>query len=512
MAFLLIAGSVVLSFLSTVVMSYLAISIEVTFWVAPIISLLMLLLSVFLLGKRLSQDSVVMLLAAGSLGEMIGLAIGFSWPTLYFLHKNIFLQWMESPVFFASMITMLVVAAGSLAAIITRLLWPRLKRLSFPTARVVYRMIYKFEKSDSNQMVKGMLLSGVWSASALAFRRSLQGFLLLQIHTIPTLLSMGFVAGSLVTKPLMLGMATRFFLLQEFQKTIFGYARQEDFVLTFALGMLSAVICKSFLILLKGLYAWMSVQNWPSDYIRIKNYTGKYFDWALSVGAIFFCSLILRHWHMSFAQQSYMIFALTVACMILASVFAETGVLDLPSFGSFVVIPFGYLFYVSSEVQLISFVFATICLGLVVVLLFSWKIADLARISLFEVVKYQAIGFFVAAISVGFVVWWYAIELNLSASSLFSSQALLQEKFMTLQLYDVRVWLFGFLFGVALYSLTTEMSLVITGCMMEFAVVGWVIFAGIIARFVKDREAYYPFCFGVYASHAIWLFVQTILL
>jgi hypothetical protein len=185
---ILVLASIVLSFLSTCIMSYLAVSIEVTFWVAPIVSLAVIMIA----RQRWSKESAVILLAAGSLGEMIGLSLGFSWPTLYFLHKHIFLTWMEYPVLFAGMIALLVIAAGSLAGIIAYRLRPYLiqvRDLPFPTVRLVHDMIYQPRRVDNGMMTKGLLVSGLWSATALVFRKSLQGFWLLQIHTIPTLLS-----------------------------------------------------------------------------------------------------------------------------------------------------------------------------------------------------------------------------------------------------------------------------------------------------------------------------------
>lgn len=512
---LLFLLSIILSFISTCVMSYLAVSIEVTFWVAPVVSLALIMGLLQLVRQKLSKESVVYLLAAGSLGEMIGLSLGFSWPTLYFLHKNIFLTWMESPTAFAGMITLLVLAAGGLAGIVAYILRPYLingQDLPFPTARLVHNLISQTRCVDNGMMIKGFLLSGIWSSTALFFRGTLQGFWLLQVHTIPTLLSMGFVAGHLVAKPLIIGAFIRFFALHGLKDLFFCNAQSESFVLTFALGMLFVVIGHSLIVLLREFCFWMYHHRLSLSVSIMSHCMRKHYGWLFSFLAMLVCCIILHHWHMTFLQQSYLVFACSVACVIVSFIFARVGVLDLPNFGSFVVVPLGYMFYVSSQMLLIAFVFSTICLGLVINLLFSWKIADIARISFRSILKFQLVGFVVAAVSVGFVIWWYVSVLNFNADTLFSSQALLQEKFITLAAYDLRVLLLGFMCAITLYFVTADVAIVIAGCMMNFSVVGWLVLAGFIAYFTKDREKYYPFCFGIYASHAIWLFVQAMLL
>lgn len=515
MSLLLVLLSIILSFFSTCVMSYLAVSIEVTFWVAPIVSLAMIMILLQVTRQKWSKEYAVMLLAAGSVGEMVGLGLGFSWPTLYFLHKNIFLTWMESPIAFAGMISLLVLAAGSLAGIVAYMLRPYLiksKEVSFPTARLVHNLIYQTRQVDNRMMIKGLFVSGLWSATALFFRTALQGFWLLQVHAIPTLLSMGFVAGHLVAKPLLMGFITRLFVLYGLKGFLFSGIQSEGFVLTFALGMLLVVIGHSLIVLLRELYSWMRGHISSMACSVILQYARKYYGWFLSVFALLMICAVLHSWHMTLLQQCYLVIACSVACMIVAFIFAQVGVLDLPNFGSFVVVPLGYIFYVSSQVLLISFVFSTICLGLVINLLFSWKVADFAQVSFQKVLRYQILGFAVAAVSVGFIIWWYVSVLNFNVDTLFSSQALLQEKFITLAVYDLRVLLLGVLCAIALYFITADIAIIIAGCMMDFSVVGWLVFAGGVAYLVKGREKYYPFCFGIYASHAIWLFIQAILL
>ena len=159
---------------------------------------------------------------------------------------------------------------------------------------------------------------------------------------------------------------------------------------------------------------------------------------------------------------------------------------------------------------LIAFIFVTICLALVIALLFSWRVADQLQIDQQKTTRYQALGFLTGLVSVGFVMWWYGYLIDFNTESLFSSQAFLQEQFLTLQHMDHRIFLVGFAYAALLHFFIEDVSLIIVGCMMEFSIVGWLILAGIISLCIKNRQNYYPFCFGVYAMHAVWLLVQAL--
>ena len=512
---LLFLFSIILSFVSTCLMSYLALGIEVTFWVAPICSLIAVFIFLQLSQNKFAKEYSVIALAAGSIGGMIGLSIGFSWPTLYFLHKRIFLSWMESPVCFASMIGFLVAAAGFFAAILAYCLRQYLiikGKLNFPTVSIVNSIIYQNRKLNIVMMSSGIAVSFIWSSIAILFRASLHGFLLLQIHTIPTLITMGFVAGHLIAKPLFIGMLLRFLALFGTRDNFFYDIEDDSFILTFALGMLFALIVLSVCMLLKNLLIWLYFNSKNLEKFKIvESFKNRYF-WLFSMFVLLFCYFVLQYWNITLFQQCYILIALSFATMIVAYIFGQVGVLDLPNFGSFIIIPFFYLFSVSSEVSLIAFIFCTICMGLVINILFSWKLADLSKISFVRLVKYQTLGFIVAVVSIGFIIWWYATVLNLGSNPLFSEQSLLQERFITLAVYDYRIFLLGFFSSAILYFLFDDVSIIIAGCMMPFSVAVWLIFAGSLSYLVKNRIKYYPFCFGIYASHAIWLFVQALLL
>ncbi|MBI2353174.1 hypothetical protein HYV11_02975 [Candidatus Dependentiae bacterium] len=501
-----------LALLSTCLMSYLALGVEITFWVAPIFSLVVVVLLLPFFKKGKFDEWPFFLIASGSVGGIVGMSVAFSWPTLYFLHKKIFLEWMQSTLFFATMISALVIAAGTFALAIvyvSKTYFFNDQNMKFPTVRLVDSMLqYDARSFRSKMMGKGILASLVWSAVGLLFR--LRGFLLLQIHTIPTLLGIGFVAGHMVTKPLFIGMVLRILLLFGVKEWNLKPIVLEDLILTFSLGMLFALILLSLFSFLKYIKSFVrnEVENIAFSEI-IKTLRNDFFSLVLILCAFIFCSVVLAYWNITILQQLYIGGAVTIASLIVASIFGQMGVLDLSSFGSFIVVPIGYLFPISSESKLIAFMFCTLVMGLLITILFSWKLANLAKISFKHLFGYQFLGFFISAISIGFIVWWYMERLRLGQSPLFSAQSLLQERFITLSGYDHSIFLLGFLAAMVIHFFVKDVSIVIVGCMMQIPTVAWLVLAGIIAYFINDCQRYYPFCFGLYASHAIWLFIQA---
>lgn len=508
--------SVFLSFFSTSIMSCLALGIEITFWVAPIVSLavIVLFLQMIIRTKNI-QDDATIIFSAGAIGGMVGLSVCFSWPTLYFLHKNVFLSWIEFPLMFSAMIGLLIIAAGSLALLLAhglRQYFTRYESAKFPTVDLVKAMIYPNDESSFAAMVVGLLASFAWSCIAVLFRASLKGFWLLQAHTAPTLISMGFVAGHLISWPLFIGMGLRFVTLFGLRDYVWPEITEDDFMLTFSLGVLLSLICLSVYALVKKTLYWLYNQNQKLNLFSLRFFFKNMRMAIFAIFTIVVCLMAFQSWHITFLQALYLLFSVSIATTIIAYVFAEVGVLDLPNFGSFIVVPFFYFFSVSAESALIAFVFCTICMGMVVTLLFSWRLSVLTSISYERLLRYQLLGFVVAVISIGMLIWWYVTFLKLGDKSLFSDQALLQERFITLTIQGNGILLLGFLSGTVLYLLVADVSIVIAGCMMSFSVVMWLVAAGFLAKFIKNRERFYPVCFGMYASHAIWLFIQSLLL
>ena len=72
-------------------------------WIAPTLVLMGSLILKMRNKNQISQELALMQ-TVGSVGGIIGAGIGFSLPTLYFLDKNLFNNWLEQPIAFCIII------------------------------------------------------------------------------------------------------------------------------------------------------------------------------------------------------------------------------------------------------------------------------------------------------------------------------------------------------------------------------------------------------------------------
>lgn len=515
MSFLLCLLSIVLSFLSACMMAYNAMAIQIAPWVAPVVAITIMIVLLQMVQRKWFKEHVVIAIAAGSLGGMVGMCVGLSWPTLYFLQPDVFATWMQSPLTFSGMIFALVFSAGSLAFVITHLLRYHLiikQEMNFPMSLLVHNIIYAQQKTQSfTLMIHGLMLSSSWNVFTWVARMPLQAYLS-QLHTIPVFLSIGFVAGQTIAIPLLVGMFSRIFMLSSVQQKFFYFEKESSFILTFATGMLFAIIATTLFDMIKDLY--LSVQKKKKSYIAkfIQMFWQDTIYRGLFVGSLILSSAVLSWWNVSFAQQLYVLVGLFLLSHVIGCIVAEVGVLEVTSFVSFIILPLTYFFTISAVPSLILVVFCTVCIGVVVDLLFSYKISHLAQVAHERILKYQIIGFMVASCSIGFILWWYINKFHLGSNALLAQQALEQESFITFQQYNYQVLAAGFVYALFMRFLIEDMLVMIGGFMMPVSMSFWLILSGGLSYLVKDRKKVYPFWFGIYASHALWMFARAIFL
>lgn len=515
MSFLLVFVSILLSFFSACMMAYNAMATQIAPWVAPVVSVTIMIILLKIVQKEWFKESVVVGIAAGSIGGMIGMCLGLSWPTLYFLEPITFASWMSSPKTFAFMVSSLVFSAGSLAFVIVHLLRHHLivnAKMNFPMSTLVHSIIYTQEEFKSFAlMMHGLMITSSWNVFTWISRVPLHGYLS-EFHTIPVFLSIGFVAGQIIAIPLLIGLFSRILIIASIQQKYFYFEKESSFILTFALGMIFAIVAKTIFDICIDLYYSFrkNKKSYIKDLLETFWYNSTYR--IMMIGSLVVSSLVLTWWKISYAQQCYMILSLFVLSHVVGIILAEVGVLEIPSFVNFIILPITYFFTVVPSSALIMGVFATICIGLVVDLLFSYKLAHLAEVAHEKILKYQILGFFVAACTGGFILWWYMHKFHLGSSLLLAQQAAEQEAFVTFQQYNYQVLIAGFVYALFLQTVVSDMLVVISGFLMPLSMSFWLILAGGLSYLVQNRKQWYPFWFGVYASHALWIFARSIIL
>ena len=513
MSLLLCFFSVLLSLFSTSMMCYTAMAVVMAPWVAPVLVVVVMVLSVQFVGTKKFKDHSVLMIASGSMGGVIGMCLGLTWPSLYFLHEDTFMHWMQSPWKFSARVALLVFSAGIIAFFIAFFLRRYLiveQNLRFPMSQLVHNIIYLDNKSYGVAMlVNGGVASTCWNVFTWVGRQSFKAHMA-QLHAIPVLVSIGFVAGQSIASPLLIGVASKILSVILINNKYFLDIKSNNFLFTFSAGMLLGFLFVELIAALWKLHkrsSELEFSYFNLFYDKVKNI---YFSVILVVSlAIFFIAFFF--WNVSWLQQLYVLFSLFIICNLASVVLGTVGVVDIQGFVSFMILPFSYFFYATSYATLFVIAFSTLCLGLVVDLLFSYKLAHLAKISHMKLLFYQILGFIASALTVGFILWWYIDSFTLGSNFLLAQQALNLEIFITFSNYNYYVLALGAFYSILLSFIFSDLLVIISGLVVPTSMSFWLILAGGFSYLFKKREKLYPFCFGLYASHSVWMIVKALI-
>lgn len=506
----LILLTIIFSVLSLVMMSYLAMNTQMGPWIAPVFVVVSMMLAIPIVSRRWFAKYAIITIIAGSIGGMVGGCLGATIPSFYFLNKNMFLQWMQHPSQLAIILGLFVLCAGSLSFLVAYLIKDYLilgQQLKFPMSQLIYDIVaIDKERKNHGLMLVGIVVASVWNLAYLTGKTFLQVYVA-QIHIIPLMFSVGFVAGKLVAIPVLIGLATRTVGLEWLHDRFFPDMLRLEFLVTFCIGMLLAVMLTSLIsILYRGTFKEFLI------YKKVRAYFKNSWLLVLTMSVLLMCSFLLKFSGVHYVGQLYVMTMLIACCFSIGLIVAEIGVVDLDSFVFMVLLPFVYHHVVTtSNTVLMVAVFSTLSLGMVADLLFSYKLADLAKISYVQILKYQIVGFCVAVVSAGFVIWWYIHLFGLDSMQLLAPKAHELDNLISFGSYNYQVLLCGCVWGWVISMLSYDTLSVIGATLMAPSVAVWLIVAGSVSHLVRHREKYFSLCFGVYAAHSLWIMVRAVL-
>lgn len=505
---LLVFLTVFFSFFSLCMMSYLAMNTLLGPWVAPVFVVVAMVIAQAIIAKRWFQEHVVITIAAGSVGGMIGTCLGLTLPSFYLLYKDAFDVKLANPVSFYTWITLSVLCAGIIAFLIVHFIKDHMfteRNFPFPMSRFVYDMIYMdSQKKSYRLLLVGIILSSIWNGVAMIGRAALQLYGA-QLNLIPMMISIGFVAGSRISIPLLIGLVTRTGALEVVHDKFFASMIQAEFLVMFCSGMLLPLI----LDVVISLFTFQGIKEIINSHeLKRKLHSVNFV--MLACIALVISSFYLKLDDVSLRGQLYALPVLFVVCFYVAGIVGEIGVVEFDSFVWFVILPIVYFVSMSAPGVLEIVMFSILCIGIVVDLLFSYKLAHIAGVSAQKVLKYQIVGFLVAAICSGFVIFGYFKSFDLGGLQLFVSKAYELDDVINFGAYNYKVVICGFLWGIIIRLMNKELLAVIGATLMSPSVSIWLIVASSLSGLVYQREKLYPLWFGVYAGHSLWMIIRAI--
>lgn len=543
MSGIVIAVSVLLSVFSTAVMSYITMATPIGPWIATTLVLLAMLIYKLLGQCGVLTEKIVLSTCAGSIGGIVATAFGFSFPTLYFLDQPLFNSWMASPFYFCAVLSSLAFVAGWFGIWIANVVEHRFivqEQLAFPIGQLVYKMI-----TAQNQVRKAweLMVGFVGTAVFCFFQDGLFGFkgfisksitlsksFTVSIFTIPTipfdifpmLWAIGFVTGHVIALPLAAGAIASILVVSPINHVFFPALTNMEFILAFCSGMVLTGAVMSLLDMPKQLFKFGkamvgSIGKSATSTDNIDQAGTSFMQDALSkyflkeaVPLLLCLVIFLTYFEFSLLAQIYLIAFTFVCAYQIANIAGKIGLAYLGRFATFVMVPAMFLFTITYTQIVFIATFVEICGGVATDILFGRKIAYLSNLSVRTMKKFQYLGLVVSSLSIGMVFWLLINHFGLGSPDLFAQRAQTRQLLIAVKSFDYYVLIIGFVFGYLLKRINLNPALVLGGLLMPLNISLGLIIGGLCTMLVKNKEEWYPFWSGVFASNSVWMLIRAI--
>ena len=247
--------TVILSIVAVCVMGYVAMATAVGPWIEPTLVLFATILVRFLLRFKAakSQNYIALAIISSSVGGILATALGFSFPTLFFLDSQLFKSLMKQPVFFSCIVSGLSLAGSLFGFWMANVLEKKFiyeQKLLFPVGQLVYRMI-SVQNQDKRAKELGLgLVATMIFCAAQKFTNLIPKFIvllksftfnsfktpLIRFDIFPLTWAVGYVTGHVIAVPLLLGTLSKILILDLFANNYFNITSTE-IMLAFCSGL-----------------------------------------------------------------------------------------------------------------------------------------------------------------------------------------------------------------------------------------------------------------------------------
>ncbi|MCF7799410.1 OPT/YSL family transporter [Candidatus Babeliales bacterium] len=539
--FILITG-IFFNIFSIIVLLYVSMATMIGPWIAPVIVLLCsILFSLrFKLGLTLSNNyekvkETVLIQAIGSVGGIIGVGMGFSLPTLYFLSPEVFNNLLKNPAHFCVFIAIVCFCAGGLGIFLARSFIDKFidnKELNFPVSQIIYQTIVS---QDQKNKIKKMSL-GFFSSWGVGFLRD--GFFKFKsflphefvflpnffannfvISLTPMFWAIGFIAGAKIILPLLTGIFLKYFVLLPINSNndlfFLPSLSFENFNAIFCSGLILSEIFLSLIIFLK--YFLKNIKNLnfyeKSFFIKIFNIKNAFkksdIILILLLSSLFFS--FFSYLNFSVISQIFLTIFVIFATYQISYLGCKVGLVSFGRFATFIMIPMLLIFNLDFMQITMVCVFFNVCSAVSSDLLFDYKIGQLCNIDFKEIYKYQWIGLIITSISIGFFLWLFFTNFQIGSPALFAQRGKARAILVQSLGFDFRVILMGLFSGIILKKLKINPTMVLSGILMPNSLSIGLIIGAFFARFSKKFKNFDAFWSGVFTGESLWLLLSILL-
>ncbi|HSW73900.1 MAG TPA: OPT/YSL family transporter, partial [Candidatus Limnocylindria bacterium] len=232
---------------------------------------------------------------------------------------------------------------------------------------------------------------------------------------------------------------------------------------------------------------------------------------VLEACALFAASMLfLTYFNFSFTTQIYLLFFTFVCAYQMTMIGGKIGLAQLGRFATFVMVPAMFLFKLDFVQLVIIATFVELCGGVATDALFGRKIAHMGNFSHRRFKMYQYLGLAISAISIGAIFWFLINHFGLGSPELFAGRAQSRKLLIDVQSFDYYILILGAVFGYLLKFIKVSPLMVLGGLLMPLNISMGLMLGGACTLLTKDKEEWYPFWSGVFASNSIWMLLKAI--
>lgn len=525
--------SILLSIFSTAVMSYISMATTIGPWIATTLVLMAMILFKLFYRNGETSKQLALVTFSGSVGGILAVAMAFSFPTLHFLDPELFNSWMARPWFFSTIMGSLAFVAGWFGIWVANIVEHKLiveEELPFPIGQLVYKMIEaKNQVKKTWELAIGFVTTGVFcflQGGVACFKGIIPKSILItspmaisvfaipkiSFDLMPMLWAIGFVTGHVIAIPLAVGVLSKILVVTPLYTAFFHEEKFMEFLFAFCSGMVISGTVLGFLRTPKVL--WKSVRK------ILGNSNEGESSWSLPTfsrrsiiefSAMMFAEIaFLSYFGFPWYVQIYLLVFTFMCSYEVARQAGKIGLARLGAFATFVMVP-GMIFFKLNFVQImIIAAFVEISCGVAADILFGRKVGVLSSIDRNTMQRYQYLGLLVSALTIGVVFWVLIGHFGLGSEELFALKARNRSLLINAYSFNYYVLLLGFAYGFILKKIRINASLVLGGLLMPLNFSLGLIVGGIGALLSTNKEEWYPFWSGVFASNSIWMIIKAL--
>lgn len=520
---------ILLSFFSAAIMAYISMATSIGPWIAP--TLLLVLYALYGLFKQ--TPAVAELLGITSCASIAGIAAtacGFSFPALFFLDASLYQSLVHDSRYFIVLLGGLVAVAGFFGMQIAYLFESSLlvnSLYQFPVGQMIFTIAAKgHNRFQTMQLWVGGILFSLWALAqkgtkygalpSVLSTRQIKFFLInipsfrFDLASLPLLLSIGFVTGHVIAKPLCVGVVSRLFILNPLHGYFFELLNPAEFLLAFCAGI---VLCGA----LQAVFTLPTMIKKSFDLLRKQRSSASKVELlnlfktqGLScIASVLMFMVASTYLGLSFLVQAYVLIS-TFFCVYQMIIIGGTmGIAPLGRFATFVMVPALFLFSLNHTQLICIATFVEIAGGVAVDILFSRKAGLLAGISKKYTMRMQYLGLCCASIACAVVFLFLSTKFQLGSSVLGAYKAQARALLIHAHQFNYIVLLIGSVCGWFLGKCKINPSMVLGGILMPFDYSLALIAGGCIPHILSiDKERWVPFASALFAANSLWMLVK----